>query len=125
MIRGHERPVAHPDSGTVTAFVVVAIIGLLMAAGMVLDGGRILAARRDAIDQARGAARAGAQAILPPVAGTAATPRIDPVRARALAEAFLARTGSHGEVAISGDTVIVTVQANVSMAITPIGDRHV
>lgn len=108
-----------------TAFVVIAIVGLLMATGMVLDGGRILAARRDAIDQARGAARAGAQAVLPPATGSSDKPRLDPVRAKALAQAYLTRVGSQGEVTVSGDTVSVIVHANVSMAIIPISDRHV
>lgn len=116
---------AHRDRGAVTAFAVIAVIGLLMAAGLVLDGGRLLAARRDAIDVGRGAARAGAQAVIPAVPGSGGTAQVDPVRAQALAQAYLARAGYQGDVTITGDTVTVTVHTRVSMVILPLPTRDV
>lgn len=113
------------DRGAVTAFAVIAVIGLLMAAGLVLDGGRLLAARRDAIDVGRGAARAGAQAVIPAVPGTGGTAQVDPARAQALAQAYLARAGYQGDVTVTGDTVTVTVHTRVSMVVLPLPARDV
>ena len=51
------------EDGTVTAFVVIFTLALILLAGLVVDGGLTLAARVQAIDEAQAAARAGAQAI--------------------------------------------------------------
>jgi Flp pilus assembly protein TadG len=49
--------------GQVTAFVVVFMVALIGFAGLVIDGGVALAAKRRAMNEAQGAARAGAQAL--------------------------------------------------------------
>ena len=113
------------EGGSVTAFTVVVLVGLLMAAGLVLDGGRILAARRDAIDVGRGAARAGAQAVVPPDTSSGGVPQVDPAEAGVLARRYLARAGYQGDVAVAGTTVTVTVHTRVSMLVFPIGSRDV
>ena len=46
-----------------TAFVVTLAAALILLAGLVLDGGLVLAAKRRAINEAEAAARAGAQQI--------------------------------------------------------------
>src|SRR4029077_13727983 len=51
------------DSGQVTVFVVGIMAALLVLAGLVVDGGDVLAARQVAMENAQAAARAGAQAI--------------------------------------------------------------
>jgi len=51
------------ERGMVTAFVVGVVFALLLAAGLVYDGGAVLAARRAADNRAATAARAGAQAL--------------------------------------------------------------
>jgi Flp pilus assembly protein TadG len=87
---------------------------MILAAGLAFDGGRVLAARREAVDAANQAARAGAQAVeLTDVrAGRVA---IDPDRAVAAAERFVRATGHSGSAAVTGDTVVVTVHIAVDL----------
>ena len=47
------------EEGTVTVFVVGFMLALLLVAGLVIDGGNVLAARREAANVAESAARAG------------------------------------------------------------------
>ncbi|MDA8062338.1 MAG: hypothetical protein M0T80_07905 [Actinomycetota bacterium] len=98
-----------PESGTVTAFVVVFMLALLVMAGLVADGGLALSAKVQAIDDAQAAARAGAQAIDVPLYRATGQITLDPSEASADAEAFLARAGRTGTVSVAGDQVTVTV----------------
>jgi Flp pilus assembly protein TadG len=108
------------ERGVVTAFMAVFVVALLAVAGIVIDGGYTLAAKRRALDEAEGAARAGAQAL---TLGSLrqGTPRLDPVRATAAAEEYLAKTGHAGTVAVSGDVVSVTVSFTQPMLILGLG----
>ena len=72
------------EAGMVTALVVSITTALLLFTALVLDGGYLLAARREAIDEAEGAARAAAQAIATP-ARSAGSLTLDPARAQAAA----------------------------------------
>ena len=101
------------QDGAISIFVVVVTIALVAVAALVLDGGRLLAARRQAQDIAANAARAGAQAVdehrlragrmvLDPVAGNDAVAR------------YLARTPATGTSTVSGDTVTVEVRLTTS-----------
>ena len=92
----------------VTAFVVSFTLALILFIGLVLDGGYTLAARREAIDEADGAARAAAQAIAAPTR-TARAAVIDSRQAQVAVDAFLAPTGHMGTASVSGDWVTVTV----------------
>ena len=102
------RPL-HDQHGQVTAFVVVITVAVLALAGLVIDGGNALATKRQAIDEADSAARAGAEALA--VAGYRTTGELTPDAnaAATAARAFLARSGHTGDVHIDGDTVTVTV----------------
>ena len=51
------------DSGAATLWMVLGTIIIFAVAGLVFDGGTLIAAKRDAINDAEEAARAGAQAI--------------------------------------------------------------
>jgi uncharacterized membrane protein len=51
------------DRGAVTAFTTVFTVAVIFVFGLVFDGGRMLAAQRQADNEAAGAARAAAQAI--------------------------------------------------------------
>lgn len=97
------------ERGTVTVFVAVFMIALLAVAGLVIDGGRTLAARREAANIAESAARAGAQAIDEHAARAGEGARIDPAAARRRAETYLASSGHSGTVSVEGDTVLVEV----------------
>ncbi|MEO7556204.1 MAG: pilus assembly protein TadG-related protein [Acidimicrobiales bacterium] len=61
--RAVEDPRGRGDSGQVTAFVTIIVVAIIFVAGLVLDGGNLLAARREASNEADAAARAGAQAV--------------------------------------------------------------
>lgn len=100
------------ETGSVTAFVVVFMVALLAVAGLVIDGGRILAARREAANVAESAARAGAQELDENSVRAAGTRRLAPGHARLAAEQYLERTGYEGSVRLDGETVVVTVTIN-------------
>jgi hypothetical protein len=106
------------ESGTVTAFVVVFAIALLLVAGLVTDGGFILAARRDAIDEADAAARAGAQAVSTSTLRSSNGPVvIDATLARQRVAQYLQPTGHTGTVTVNGDVVSVDVSFQRQMAL--------
>lgn len=95
--------------GTITIFVSVFMIALLVVAGLVFDGGNMLAARREASNVAESAARAGAQALDESTARAGGGIRLDPGGALWRAEAYLAAAGYHGTVAIEDQSVVVAV----------------
>jgi len=105
------------QAGQVTVFVVVVFVALLAVAGLVIDGGRALAARRRAIDEAEAAARAGAQALSIDAYRSSATVTLDPTAARAAALGYVAATGDTGQVTISGGQITVTVQVHQRVTI--------
>ncbi len=105
------------QAGQVTIFVVVMFIALVAVAGLVIDGGRALAARRRSIDEAEAAARAGAQALSVDAYRSSATITLDPAAARAAAVSYLAATGDTGQVTIAGGTITVTVETHQTMTI--------
>ena len=107
----------HDESGMVTAFVVILTFALLLLAGLVIDGGLTLAAKVQAIDEAQAAARAGAQAINLPLFRSTGQVVLDPAAATQAAEAYLAKTGNTGTVAVNGDDVVVTVSISQPMQI--------
>jgi uncharacterized membrane protein len=107
------------EAGMVTAFVVSITAALLLFIGLVLDGGYLLAARREAIDEAEGAARAAAQAVATPARAGSLT--LDPARAQAAVDNFLAPTGHRGVATVNGDVVVVTVSFSHPMLILGIG----
>jgi Flp pilus assembly protein TadG len=100
------------DSGTISVFVVIVAMALIAVAGLVLDGGRLLAARREAQDIAANAARAGAQA-LDEAELRSGRAVLAPGAAADAVRAYLARTSATGTSRIGVDTVTVTVQMPV------------
>jgi Flp pilus assembly protein TadG len=110
----------------VTAFVTIFVVALLFVIGLVLDGGYLLAAQREASNVAAQAARAGAQE-LDEGAFRADSSRdvIDVPRAEAAAYAFLAKVGRTGEAHASPDGVTVTVTIKRKMLILPLGEQSV
>jgi Flp pilus assembly protein TadG len=108
------------ERGSVSLLVVIMIPALLMAAGLVLDGGRQLQVRREATAAAAAAARAGTQVTEQEIHGRA----IDPSLATGRALGALQAAGMSGSVAVAGNRVTVTVTANVDYLILP-GSRAV
>ncbi len=105
------------ESGTVTAFVACFVTALLAVAGLVIDGGLVLAARRAAFDEAGAAARAGAQAIDVARLRQGSPAVLDAAEARRLALDHLAITGHRGTVEVSGDVVRVNVRVERELTI--------
>jgi hypothetical protein len=96
------------ERGSITAFVVVLAAAFVILAGLVYDGGRALAAKTAAIDEAQQAARTAAQALNPAdlrdnVLATT------PGQAIADAEGYIASCGDSGTVTINGDQISVEV----------------
>jgi len=106
--------------GSVSLLVVIMLPALLMAAGLVLDGGRQLQARRDAGAAAAAAARAAIQLSEQELYAKGLDAGLAGERARVELEA----QGASGTVAIDGQTVVVTVTADVDFLILP-GGRSV
>lgn len=96
------------DRGSVSAFVVMLTVMLVVCAGLVVDGGRLVGAHVSAADHAENAARRGAQEMVGIRAGV---PHIDASRAQAAAAGYLHAHGVDGTVLIAGDEVTVTVTA--------------
>ena len=99
------------ESGQVTAFVVVMATALILCAGLVIDGGLTLAAKIRATDEAQSASRAGAEQIDLATYRSSGAIVLDSNQATIAAERYLASTGDHGQVAVDGNTVTVTVVA--------------
>ncbi|MFF7250485.1 pilus assembly protein TadG-related protein [Embleya sp. NPDC008237] len=97
------------DEGRITAFVAAMIAGLLLCAGLVLDGGLALAAKTDALDAAQEAARAGAQALDLAAARGPGPTAVDPSRGRQAALNSLAAAGYQGTASVNGARVTVHV----------------
>ena len=103
--------------GSVSVFVVVMVPALLAAAGLVLDGGRQLEARRSAHGAAQAAARAAVQGSDDEVIGGA----IDPDQALGRAQSELALRGASGSAILVDGKIVVTVTASVDYLILPGG----
>jgi Flp pilus assembly protein TadG len=94
-----------PDRGAIGVMLAMIVVVCLAGAGLVVDGGRALVARRHASNTAEAAARAGV-ATGSPVAG------LDPERAAAAALSAATRSGVPADqitVEVTGRSVRVTV----------------
>ena len=100
------------DRGQVTAFVTIFTLALIFVVGLVLDGGFILAAKREATNAAEQAARAGAQALDIDVLRARGDHVLEPAAAVDAAQDYLARTGHTGTVTVDDASVTVTVTIN-------------
>lgn len=105
------------EEGAAAIFVVGLTTALLMVAGLVFDGGRVLAARREAFHSADNAARAAAQAVDVASIRSGAAPVLDAAAAEVAARDYLDRIGLDGDVRVSADQVEVTVAIDVEMAL--------
>jgi len=105
------------QSGQLSAFLVVLVVPLVAMAGLVADGGGVLAAHQDAISTALEAARAGAQAVDLSVLRSSGAVVLDRSEARAEAWSYLSAAGQSGTVVVSGSEVTVTVTLRHNLAV--------
>lgn len=96
------------EKGSLTAFTAVFVVAMIAVCGLVVDGGRYLAAEQAATAEAEQSARAGAAAldIGSLRAGVVAA---DPAAAVAAAESAMAAEGHPGVATVDGATVTASV----------------
>lgn len=113
MIHPRRLPAALPagDQGSATLFSIVAAVGLLLAVGLVVDGGTKLRALQRADAAAEEAARAAGQAIVPAPSVRGLPPVIDTADAVAAAQAHLSAAGVTGSIEVRGTVIDVTTSA--------------
>lgn len=99
----------YDEGGQLSAFVVALALPLVLVAGLVVDGGSVLAAHQQAVASAFEAARAGAQSIDIDALRSSGAVTLDQSKARSQALAYLAASGESGTVAVQGADVTVTV----------------
>lgn len=99
------------EAGSVTVFVAISMLGLLLLLGLVADGGAKLRATQRADATAAEAARAGGQALDIPNAISGSGIRVDRSIAVAAAITYLRQAGHNGTVRVSDDRtrLLVTV----------------
>ena len=104
----HARPA---DEGAITLFVCIAAIGLLLLAGLVVDGGAKIRAVQRADRLAAEAGRAGGQAIDVRAAISGSTPVVNAAAAIRAARAYLVAEGVTGTVRVAeaGRALVVDV----------------
>ena len=104
-----------------TAFVTIFTVALIFVIGLVLDGGSLLAAKRQADNEAESAARAGVQALSVDRLRSSGDQELDPAQAAIAVNQHLSRLGRAGTVAVAGDSVTVTISIEQPLQILGIG----
>jgi Flp pilus assembly protein TadG len=105
------------ERGAVTAFVACFAVALIAVFGLVVDGGLILATRRQAFNGADSAARAGAQAVDESALRAGRPLTLDAANARRRALDYLAAAGLVGTVEVIGDRITVTVTSERQLSV--------
>jgi hypothetical protein len=113
------------DAGAVSIFLAVIGLALLMAAGLAVDGGRKVAALREASHVADNAARAAAQAVDPDTLRSGSEIRLLPEEAVAAATDYLASVGQTGQISVDGDRATVSVTLTAQPRLLPTGPMTV
>lgn len=111
--------------GSISAFVVCLTMSLLVLAGLVFDGGRVVARYAQLSDTAENAARIGAQQVVGIRAGE---PRLNESAARRRIADFLNQNNVAGRVTVRDGGAIVEIRDTVEMrllSLIGIRDRRV
>jgi Flp pilus assembly protein TadG len=109
------------DRGTITVVMVMMLVIVLAGAALIVDGGRVMVARRHAANTAEAAARA-AVATATPVGG------FDPARARAAAFGYALAAGvpaTDVQVVVAADHVSVTITERRRTVFLVLGGQEV
>lgn len=105
------------ERGGLGAMLVILVVACIALAGLVVDGGAILAGRRLAYDSASQAAQAGSQAIDRDALRLGVGVQLDPPDAHAAAMSWLVAAGVAGSASVTGDEITVTATTTVDMQI--------
>lgn len=98
-------------------FVLIMCASLFLLAGLVIDGGNVLAAKRRAFAVSDEAARSGAQAIQDSAYRTNGALTFDTSAARAAGSQYISSSGLTGSVDVENGVVIADVDVPQTMAI--------
>ena len=104
------------ERGAATVFVVLLATAMLACAGLVIDGGYALAARRASMAQAEQAARVASDKLSESSLRSGQTALLTG-QAQGAAQSYLANAGAAGSVSITGDRVTVTVRETYRPAV--------
>lgn len=104
------------ERGSVTVAMPFIAIMVFVSAGLVIDGGYTLAAKRRAMGHAEQAARVGSDALDQGALRDGRTV-VNPGKARAAAQSYLDSVGASGSVSVAGGTVTVTVTDTQDMTL--------
>ena len=110
--------------GSVSVVVVTLTTAMLLVAGLVWDGGRVLGSHRDADAVAAAAARAGAQGVSETGLRTQTSAPLDPVDAQRRVQLNLTDTGFAGTATVAGDTVTVSVHRTEQLPLLSLAGLH-
>ena len=106
------------ERGVVAVTVVSMVVTVLLAGGLVIDGGRIMAARREATSVAASAARTAAQELDVNLFETANQVTVIPTDADTSARELLVSQGYDDfQITVTGDTVRVVIRDDVNLTI--------
>lgn len=111
---GAKRRRCRGEDGVFTPWFLVLVVPMMMMAGLVFDGGHVLAERRQTLDAAQNAALAGSQAI-DGAALRQGNVTINPALAENAALDYLAANGFTGTATATGTDVTVVVTQTVEM----------
>jgi Flp pilus assembly protein TadG len=100
------------DAGSISLALVVMVSALLVAVGLVVDGGAKLRAVQQATAVAGEAARAASQEVNVAGVQTTGTARLDTAAARSAARETLAEAGVEGSVTVATGRVSVTAKVS-------------
>jgi Flp pilus assembly protein TadG len=104
------------ESGSISGMFAVLAVSVVLMVGLVVDGGRLMAGRRDATDAANEAARAAAQSVLESAYATDGVVEIDESTARARAERVAAASGvTITEFSTPNGRVFITVTRKIDL----------
>jgi len=103
--RGRSQP--HGEDGSASLLLVVAVSGLLIAVGLVVDGGQKLRSSQLAADAASEAARAAVLSVQPGNTVRGLRPQVNETAARTAAKDYLQRAGVQGTVTVGAGRVQV------------------
>jgi Flp pilus assembly protein TadG len=108
--------VSNLQEGSITAFVVLALVALFVLMGLVVDGGSALTAEQAASDEAQQAARAGAGALSVDALRSGML-QLNPAAAVASAEAFTVAAGHPGTASVSSGVVTVSIHYRIQTSL--------
>ncbi len=100
------------EDGSVSAFVALLLVAVIVLMGLVVDGGAAITAQQAAYDEAEQAARAGAGSLSVDALRSGSV-QLDQNRAVAAAEAFMVATGHPGVATVSAGVVVVQVRYRI------------